>query len=214
MQLIPLKFLRLRKFLGGRGTVAQLTSTSRVTRLFQFYVSFRTDAGSVLPYVCDKRGYPPVDVVRLSRSLNRRCPGLYCVFYGNLVCRSVSHGRRREKKFFFIFFWAYEWVWDAESRWLYCTSLWVECTWDVASCSGANSVVSLACICFLLVCQFVPDHAKIVRFVALPGQLTSLLRISHFRKCSISSVTSKPWNSISAQYIKYFFLPFDLSCDL
>jgi len=148
MQLIPLKFLRLRKFLGGRGTVAQLTSTSRVTRLFQFYVSFRTDAGSVLPYVCDKRGYPPVDVVRLSRSLNRRCPGLYCVFYGNLVCRSVSHGRRREKKFFFIFFWAYEWVWDAESRWLYCTSLWVECTWDVASCSGANSVVSLACICF------------------------------------------------------------------
>ena len=89
--------------------------------------------------------------------------------------------------------------------WLYCTSLWVECTWDVASCSGANSVVSLACICFLLVCQFVPDHAKIVRFVALPGQLTSLLRISHFRKCSISSVTSKPWNSISAQYIKFFF---------
>ena len=104
MQLIPLKFLRLRKFLGGRGTVAQLTSTSRVTRLFQFYVSFRTDAGSVLPYVCDKRGYPPVDVVRLSRSLNCRCPGLYCVFYGNLVCRSVSHGRRREKKFFFNIF--------------------------------------------------------------------------------------------------------------
>jgi len=72
MQLIPLKFLRLRKFLGGRGTVAQLTSTSRVTRLFQFYVSFRTDAGSVLPYVCDKREYPPVvdvgKVVKVTKS--------------------------------------------------------------------------------------------------------------------------------------------------
>jgi hypothetical protein len=72
MQLIPLKFLRLRKFLGGRGIVAQLISANRVTRSLQFYVSFRTDAGSVLPYVCDKRWYPSVDVVRLSRSLNRR----------------------------------------------------------------------------------------------------------------------------------------------
>ena len=40
--------------------VSQLISTSRVTRLLQFCVSFRTDAGSVLPYVCDKREYPPV----------------------------------------------------------------------------------------------------------------------------------------------------------
>jgi hypothetical protein len=51
----------------------------------------------------------------------------------------------------------------------------VECTWDVASCSGANSVVSLACICVRLVCQFVPDHAKTLRFVSLPGQVTCLL---------------------------------------
>jgi hypothetical protein len=37
----------------------------------------------------------------------------------------------------------------------------------VPPCSGANSVVSLACICFLLLCQFLPDHAKIVRFRSL-----------------------------------------------
>jgi len=56
-------------------------------------------------------------LVRLSRSLNRRwlkVLNLYCVLYGNLVCLSVSHGRSLKKKL--IFFWAYEWVWDAESR--------------------------------------------------------------------------------------------------
>jgi len=52
--------------------VSQLISTSRVTRLLQFCVSFRTDAGSVLPYVCDKREYPPVvdvgKVVKVTKS--------------------------------------------------------------------------------------------------------------------------------------------------
>jgi hypothetical protein len=69
---------------------------------------------------------------------------------------------------------------------LYRTSLWVECIGDFGCpeppCSGTNSVVSLACICFLLPCQFLPDHAKIVRFVALIGQLTAVLRTCGYKK--------------------------------
>jgi hypothetical protein len=74
MQLIPLKFLRLCQFLeparvlGGGGIGAQLISASRVTRLFQFYVSFRVDCGSVLLYVCDRLLLMRFKVIKATKS--------------------------------------------------------------------------------------------------------------------------------------------------
>lgn len=53
---------------GGGGIGAQLISASRVTRLFQFYVSFRVDCGSVLLYVCDRLLLMRFKVIKATKS--------------------------------------------------------------------------------------------------------------------------------------------------